>query len=330
MIYYTNMVKGSILYTARMICEGILSYLPGFSAFGLKGRVITGYQLPASYYYSVWLRHLVMLYKNGQKFIPGNVAELGPGQSLGTGIAALLSGASSYYALDVVKFASVSTDIKIFSDMIKLFSSRAKIPDNNEFPSLEPVLESYEFPGHILTDKLLEETLSDERLSSIKTALINQGEVKGNGIFVSYMIPWNDPGIIRKNSIDLLLSQAVLEHVENLRSTYESIYQWLRPGGIMSHSIDFRSHGLAADWNGQWTYSGFAWRLIKGNRPYLLNRQPHSVHLDIIRETGYKLIHDNPTYRKSKLKRGRLAFDFRGLTEADLKTRTTFLQALKI
>ena len=325
-----NLLQGNnLIYMGRMIFEGLLSYIPGFSEFGLNGKVITDYRLPASYYYSVWLRHLVMLYKNGMKSIPSSIAELGPGQSLGTGIAALLSGASSYYALDVVKFASTAANIEMFQEMIKFFKDRMDIPDNNEFPSLEPLLKTYEFPGHIFTDELLREALSDKRLSSIKDAIINQGSNENDGIYISYMVPWNDPGIIRKNSIDLLLSQAVLEHVDSLRAAYQSIYHWLKPGGIMSHSIDFRSHGLAAEWNGQWTYSGFTWKLIKGNRPYLLNRQPHSAHLDIIKKMGYKLLCDYPTYRKSKIKRKNLASDFQWLSENDLNTRTTFLQALK-
>ena len=108
-----DFLNNSLVYSGRMIIEGLFSHIPGFSKFGLNGKVITDYRLPASYYYSVWLRHLVMLHKNGWKSIPSSVAELGPGQSIGTGIAALLSGASSYYALDVVKFASAAANIEI-------------------------------------------------------------------------------------------------------------------------------------------------------------------------------------------------------------------------
>src|SRR4051794_32779193 len=51
--------------------------------------------------YSVWLRHLVAIQQAGVSLQPRVVAEIGPGGSLGVGVAALLSGASRYLAFDV-------------------------------------------------------------------------------------------------------------------------------------------------------------------------------------------------------------------------------------
>jgi hypothetical protein len=52
--------------------------------------------------------------------------------------------------------------------------------------------------------------------------------------------------------VDLIVSQAVLEHVDDLENTYDAFAQWLRPGGRMSHEIDFHSRGLTMPWNGHW------------------------------------------------------------------------------
>lgn len=46
----------------------------------------------ARYCYSVWLRHLEKLFEAGATDIPRVVGELGPGRSIGVGIAALLGG----------------------------------------------------------------------------------------------------------------------------------------------------------------------------------------------------------------------------------------------
>ena len=50
--------------------------------------------------------HLVMAHRSGLSTQPEVVAELGPGDSLGIGMAALLTGAEVYYAFDVVEYAS--------------------------------------------------------------------------------------------------------------------------------------------------------------------------------------------------------------------------------
>jgi len=43
---------------------------------------------------------------------------------------------------------------------------------------------------------------------------------------------------------DLILSRAVLEHVDNLHGTVRDVAAALKPGGISIHEVDLRSHGL--------------------------------------------------------------------------------------
>ena len=59
------------------------------------------------YCYSVWLRHLSIINENGLDTNPNIVAELGPGDSIGMGLMALLTGSSKYYALDIVEKTNV-------------------------------------------------------------------------------------------------------------------------------------------------------------------------------------------------------------------------------
>ena len=86
----------------------------------------------------------------------------------------------------------------------------------------------------------------------------------------------NDPAVIRPGSVDLLLSQAVMEHVDDLPGTHRAVHDWLKLGGYMSHTIDYRPHGTASGWNGHWAHSDFSWKLVRGRLPYLLNRSTGS------------------------------------------------------
>ena len=67
----------------------------------------------------------------------------------------------------------------------------------------------------------------------------------GSGQFVDYRTPWTSPSEVAASSLDLIFSQAVLEHVDGLEETYEAMSVWLKPGGYAFHVIDFTAHQLA-------------------------------------------------------------------------------------
>jgi hypothetical protein len=128
----------------------------------------------------------------------------------------------------------------------------------------------------------------------------------------------------------MIYSQAVLEHVTDLRYAYDVLTGWLKPGGFMSHQIDFKCHGTARAWNGHWTYSDFMWRLIKGRRPYLLNREPHSTHLRLLQETGLTIVGDVTFRKSSEVERRQLAARFRNMSDDDITTSGAFVQGVKL
>src|SRR5438552_5002216 len=119
---------------------GIATFVPGVNAVFGRGAGATS---SARYCYSVWLRHLVTAVANGLKAPPRVVAELGPGNSLGIGLAALLSGAERYHAFDVVPHAQVKCSLAVLDVLIALFQNRADIPGPDEFPQVHPLLASY-------------------------------------------------------------------------------------------------------------------------------------------------------------------------------------------
>jgi hypothetical protein len=305
---------------------GISTYFPGFYDFLSIGTSGTN---SARYCYSVWLRHLVMANKNGLSTKLDCVAELGPGDSIGIGLAALISSANSYYALDIVEHATLEKNVEIFDELVALFENREAIPDESEFPKVEPTLDSYEFPRHILTDTHLNEKLRKSRIDSIRNELL----YKEAGIcagYIHYIAPWYDPSVIRPESVDMIFSQAVLEHVDDLSSTYASLYCWLKPGGHMSHEIDFKCHGTAFKWNGHWSYSNLIWKLFRGKRPYLLNREPHSIHKMLLEKSNFEVVCDLKIKTPSNIHRKTLAPQFSSMSDDDLTTSSAFIQAIKV
>ena len=230
---------------------GLATYLPGF-AYLMK---VTGRMTKARYFvtgthgahevrycYSVFLRHLVMARQNGLSTIPQTIAELGPGESIGSGLVALLSGAERYFAFDVIEHANLQRNLEIYDELVELFKRKEPIPGEDEYPEVKPRLKSYEFPSEILTDELLNASLEPTRLNRIRESIVNY---KTKDSLINYVAPWDDAQLLEKESVDMIFSQAVMEHVANLPFTYKAFSEWLKPNGFMSHQIDFRCHGTA-------------------------------------------------------------------------------------
>lgn len=326
----TSLGKFQSIRLTYYVLMGIVSWLPGLHSFGMKKR-IAGDRRSARYYYSVWLRHLSEAYKHGFSGSPKVVCEFGPGDSIGSGLTALLAGASTYYAVDVVPYTpdKMRMDLEIFEELVALFENREDIPDETEFPLILPRLQSYRFPSEILTVDYLSYALSAERLAEIRNAIQHIGkQQEGNKVQISFL-SWNDTRSIARGSVDVVHSQAVMEHVEDLSASYSMMYDWLRDGGLVSHSIDFKCHGTSVFWNGHWGYSDFLWKLMRGNKSFFLNRAPHSVHINKLEQAGFDVVRDISNKADAGIDRKELAAAFADLTDEDLRTETCFVQGIK-
>ncbi len=190
---------------------------------------------------------------------------------------------------------------------------------------MQPKLEDYAFPAEILTDARLGQLLAEDRLERIRDAIRNPRA----GSMIDYRAPWFDDAVIQDNVIDMVFSQAVLEHANGLENAYRAMARWVRPSGLLSHQIDFRCHGTAREWNGHWTFSDAVWNLIKGKRPYMLNREPYSKHIGLMKENGFSLTGQQVHRSSSRIGRDRLAARFSHVTDDDLTTSSAFIQAVK-
>lgn len=258
---------------ARQTYYGLKSFL-----FPPKTNCVeTGGTTTAEYCYEVFLKHLCLTTKAGMKKMPRSIAELGPGDSLGIGLAGLLAGADEYNALDVVNYTISERNLRIFGKLTEFFATRRPNPSWG-WPNYDHMMDSSFFPREILTEKHLRNSLAGGRIGSIRNAL------KGlpSSISIDYRCPWTADTQIKPESVDWIFSQSVMEHVDDIGETYAKMYEWLRPGGFISHQIDFRSHGMFRQWNGHWGIPSWHWRLIRGRRPYLINRAPYTCHTKAI------------------------------------------------
>ncbi len=301
--------------------KGVLYYVPGVRK--VLQRVTTGGSNSARYCYSVWLRHLVYLYKNGMTKIPDVVAEIGPGDSLGIGLCSLLSGANVYYAFDIIKYSNLEDNKDILKELVSLFRNKEDIPNNGEFPELKPFISDYTFPDYIFTSKDLEYLLSDKRIEKIQEAL--GGFKNDNGVIIKYIVPWQEKDVELKESVDLIISQAVMEHIDDIENAYTKMFNFLKPGGYISHEIDFKAHETHSLWNGHLSYSEKTWKIILNGRLYSINRKLLSEHLSILMKNGLDAIEVIRDIRDDGLPKNKLDIRFREINKEDYETASAFV-----
>jgi hypothetical protein len=259
--------------------------------------------------YSPWLTHLRRLHEAGMSAVPSGVAELGPGDSIGVGLAALLSGAIRLVALDIVPYADSPVNQVLLDGLVDVFRSRANVQDGSPFPS------------GILPDAVLERTLGHERIDLIRQALHPDGVTSDRAeLSIRYLAPWSDRRIIAPASLDLVVSQAVLEHVDALSEAYDNLAHWLAPGGWMSHCIDFKCHQLTRDWNGHWACAEWEWKILRGRKTYLINPYPLAVHLDNLARNGFRSSVVGKVTRRDGITAAMLSKRFRRMSDDDLHT----------
>src|SRR6266436_1634445 len=85
--------------------------------------------------------------------MPQTLAELGPGDSLGVGLAAFLSGVSTT-TRRTSSASPVLRNLKVFEELVSLFKARAARPSKG-WPDYDAYLDVGLFPHRILPDEIL-------------------------------------------------------------------------------------------------------------------------------------------------------------------------------
>jgi hypothetical protein len=262
--------------------------------------------------YSIFLRH----YSHASPYFARKtldvVAELGPGSSLGVGLCALICGAKLYYALDFVDHTDQGLTLHVFDELVEMFRLRRSVPrDASTFP--EPA--AWKFPADLVV-------ANDERLAAIRDDLLNNGSK-----FIRMAMPWTDVQIPHK-SIGWLWSHSVLEHVDNIEQAWKCCATWLTDDGVMTHNIDYGSHGLTKHWDGHRSINDLCWTILRGRRPYLINRMPHSAQVALAKGCGFEIASELIHALHPHMPPSKCAPRFGSITARDRETAMAFMTIL--
>ncbi len=258
-------------------------------ALGPRGGpdVRWGNERDAPYFYGVWVKHLALLRRAGLDGAPRAVAEFGPGDTLGSGISALLTGAQRYAAFDVRDFTTERGNLLILERLLPLVAADAPRRPHGGWLVLEQMLGEDLRPSRLGFPGQPAEASLGERAQAIRTALARVSEPRGR---LRVIAPWHalpaPPA-----EFDVVFSHSALQYEPDLRRIFRYMAAILRPGGVMSHQVDLTSIGATRSWNGHRCYGRLAWRLVNLGRPYALNRHPASAYVEAVRDTpGLELV----------------------------------------
>lgn len=168
--------------------------------------------------------------------------------------------------------------------------------DTRTFASYKKILEN----NHDLISKFF---THDHRFKSKKIRFIENDQI------ASYAIP-ND-------SIDIIYSCAVLEHVHNLDLCFSEMTRVLKSGGIMNHQVDLRDHIFSQKSLWFLTMSNRIFRLLFSKTGEYVNRKRLSYYLQLIKKNNLQIV----TIEKNTFFNGRLNKNLlKRYTEDDLRT----------
>ncbi|MFZ2187717.1 MAG: class I SAM-dependent methyltransferase [Candidatus Moraniibacteriota bacterium] len=138
------------------------------------------------------------------QIVDKNILELGPGGSIGFGLLALKYGAKKYYVIENISHTFITNK--------QLLSYRKLLEDN----------------GVLISKYFIKNTANQYAYNPAFIEFIKIGQDS------SYKLP--------DESIDIIYSCAVLEHVHDLDLCFTEMARVLRRDGIMNHQVDLRDH----------------------------------------------------------------------------------------
>jgi hypothetical protein len=280
--------------------------------------------IDAAYGYAVWLRHVSAIADSRAQTTVRDVVEIGPGNSVATGICALLSGAASYVGLDVLPHLARDQAPRLLADVGAMFDAHAPIPGNDVYAELRPTVSRHEFPESALRALFRASRGMSPGAIARSVEACARGEETDGGAF-RYLCPWNASSIAA-SSVDLVFSQAVLQEIPHgsrdsaLRETLASTYRWLRPGGIASHQIDMGCYGQHP-WNRHWSWSNTKWAIIRGRRDNFPNREPMSTYLALATAVGFNIVATTLDAARG-IPQSEMQTRYASLSEEDRRTRS--------
>lgn len=173
--------------------------------------------------------------------------ELGPGGSLGFGLLTLQFGAKKYYAID---------------DGIHTFVGKRQLLQYSQLCGDMKNIQHYFIP--------------------------QKDGVSYNPHFIQYLsINQESTYPLPDNSIDVIYSCAVLEHVHDLTLCFSEMTRVLKPNGIMYHEIDLRDHIFSQCSLWFLAINDFWFRLLFSHTGGFVNRKRKNHYQQLAKKYGF-------------------------------------------
>jgi SAM-dependent methyltransferase len=289
--------RHALPWWAKISAKIVLSRLPLSGRIWQKIGVFSpGFMLDADYAIAVFRRHFERAGKPAAGF---TFLELGPGDSLASAAVAWAHGASAGWLIDAGAYAS--RDIAAYRPLFAALAARRQalnLPRNG---------------GDLAACASTDELLAMTRCAYREDGLTGLRAVPAD-------------------SIDLVLSQATLEHVprREFDATMRELYRVMKPGAAASHQVDFKDHLGGGLHNlrfsdGLWEQPWFARR-----SGFYTNRLRLSEVIATLESAGFATeIAERRAWDALPLGRASLASQFENLSDDDLKTSGAALIARK-
>jgi hypothetical protein len=310
----------------RTLATGLVSFVPGARWAHRKLGSRPG-PVSALRCYGLWMKHLCMARMHGMRSFPRTVAEFGPGESIGTGIAALISGVERYCALDAVPYADKARSLRLFDELVELFRSRRRPANSDDFPRYATPFEAHGFPAAALTEAHLREALDEDRIATLRAVVAQFARTGVAPGVIEYHAPWSLAEVGRLPRADLVMAHAVWQHVRLLREFFIAVRQLALPGAYITSQSSYDSHNITHEWNGHWACSHTLWKVALGRKDFLINRMPHSAVVSMLRGYGLEIAGDVRMSESSAIARASLRDEWQWLTDEDMQTRYAFIVA---
>lgn len=252
-----NMSFGEAIFISREVAKNILNLFPFFRYLREKvskrrKRLISNVDAP----FGVFARHFNRL--PSQISLDDKVVlEIGPGNSVAIALLLLAFGARKVVLVD--KFKHLYWDnnnIKYHKRIVDLIRLR-RLP------------------------------FADNAASAI---LIEKNRVFFNHKKIEYHfcdaanLPFND------DSFDIVMSNAVLEHVHGIEDAIKELYRITKRGGIGIHEIDLGDHFCRKKALNLLRYPRWLWILMAFNRPGYSNRLRFADLVGLFRRSGFDVV----------------------------------------
>ena len=219
-------------------------------------------------------------YKKTNSLNFNTICEFGPGDSVAIGLLYMIIYKSKYVAFDAYPYFDKGVSFKACSKALE------HLKNIDTSSSLALFLRSNRFSNSIDISNLFR-YLKQNIIPNIKD--LSSKDISDAITKIEYHAPYNLDDHKNKYQFDLIFSQAVLEHCDNLSEIYKFQKSNLHYDGVSYNHIDFKSHGTSFRWNGQYSISNKLYKsLEKSNTFQWINRMPISHHQSLIKEVGLK------------------------------------------